>query len=466
MELLQRFVNCLEDKTRSVFIHIVGDSMIDEDYQVKVTRISPECPNVNILLSGDDKPFRKFPGGAANVCYQLNNFNVVNRLFTFTDGESYNIFKEHGITRWGNVNLPYECKIPRKRRFYEKGFQVVDRWDIEKSQYGLENGLLEYFQNELYKNWLPFQAEPEAIIFSDYNKGIFSNEFNLSCFDTKAITVVDPKAAPLEKWKGCTVFKPNSKEAEVLSGLKDWKLQCDFFQQELGCRGVVITQEGDGVVGKEELEYFEYRPNHSVKPLDIIGAGDCFISMLTLALVYNFSLKEAAQIAFHGGLMYVQQKQRGMFGPWSFHSTGKIIKNLEVLKDRNYKLAFTNGCFDLIHSGHLHTLEYAKSKGDKLVIAVNSDASIKRLKGDSRPILPLAERMKLLAALDCVDFVISFEEDTPLKLIEAIKPDVLVKGSDWIDKEVAGSNCVKEMCYVPLVEGHSTSEIIKKIKSL
>lgn len=466
MELLQKFVNCLEDKSRVIFIHIVGDSMIDEDYHVKVTRISPECPNVNILLSGDDKPFRRFPGGAANVCYQLNNFNVVNRLFTFIDEESYQTMRSHGINRWGNISLLEGSRIPIKRRFYEKGFQVVDRWDIEKPQYGLDDNSLKYLQSKLYKNWLAFQAEPDVIIFSDYNKGIFSGDFNLSCFDTKAITIVDPKVAPLDKWKGCTIFKPNSKEAESLSGLKDWKLQCDFFQEKLGCRGVIITQEGDGIVGKEASEYFEYRPNHSVKPLDIIGAGDCFVSTLALALAYKFNLKESAQIAFHGGLMYVQQKQRGMFGPWSFHSTGKIINNLEVLKERNYKLVFTNGCFDLIHSGHLHTLEYAKSKGDKLVIAVNSDASVKRLKGDTRPILSLSERMKLLAALDCVDFVVSFEEDTPIKLIEAIKPDVLVKGADWIDKEVAGSSFVKEMCYVPLVTGHSTSEIIKKIKAL
>ncbi len=128
-------------------------------------------------------------------------------------------------------------------------------------------------------------------------------------------------------------------------------------------------------------------------------------------------------------------------------------------------MVFTNGCFDLMHSGHLHTLEVAKSEGDKLIVAVNSDESIKRLKGETRPILPLQERMRLLAALECVDYVISFEDDTPQNLIEDIKPDVLVKGQDWMGKEVAGAKCVHRVCYVPLVEGHSTSTIIKKIQS-
>lgn len=464
MELLHRFAERLE-LDNNIFIHIIGDSMLDEDHQVKVTRISPECPNVSVLLSEDNKPFRCYPGGAANVCYQLNNFNIVSRLFTFIDREAFQVIRGYGIRYWGGVDLPQGYYAPRKKRFYDKGVQVGIRHDIEKYQYGLDETDLRLLQAELCKYWSAFQVEPHAIIFSDYNKGLFDNEFQLSWFKTNAITVVDPKVAPIDKWRGCTIFKPNSKEAEALSGSKDWKQQCNFFQNKLGCKAVVITQEGNGVVGKDG-DYFEYRPKFKIKPLDIIGAGDCFIGMLTLAIVHGFSTHEAAQIAFHGGLMYVQQKQRGMFGPWSFHSSGKILKNWNFLKDRNYKLVFTNGCFDLIHSGHLRTLEFAKSKGDKLILGVNSDDSIRRLKGVARPILPLSERMKLLAALECVDFVISFDEDTPQRLMEDLRPDVLVKGADWVGREVAGVDCVKEVCYAPLVEGHSTSDIINKIKSL
>src|SRR5581483_6875996 len=322
MELLHRFAECLDKKT--IFIHIIGDSMLDEDYQVQVTRISPECPNVNILLSDHDNPLRVLPGGAANVCYQLNNFNVISRLFTFIDTKAYNIVKKYGINYWGKVHLPEGYFIPRKKRFYEKGFQVVDRWDIEKVNYGLDDIKLRCLQTDLSKYWSAFQAEPDVIIFSDYNKGLFAKDFKLDWYKTEAITIVDPKAAPLDRWKNCTVFKPNSKEAVALSGLYDWRAQCNFFQKELNCSAVVITQEGDGVVGKDQSDYFEYRPVHKIKPVDIIGAGDGFIAILGLAIAHGFNVREASQIAFHGGLMYVQQQQRGMLGPWSFHSSGKI----------------------------------------------------------------------------------------------------------------------------------------------
>ena len=455
-ELLKRFSDKLQEK--QICVHVVGDSILDENYQVKVNRISPECPNVNILLSENDKPFQSLPGGAANVCYQLNNFNIKSRLFTFVDTEAYQIISKE-IKHWGHVILPDGHYIPRKKRYYERGFQAITRWDVEKINYGLN---LTELQASLVEKWNQFE-KPDVVIFSDYNKGLFSGNLRSEFFKTDAITIVDPKAAPIEKWEHCNVFKPNAKEAAILSGESDWKQQCDYFKKKVHCDAVVITQEGDGVVGKTD-DYFEYRPNLVVKPVDIIGAGDCFIGMLGAALAHGFTVEEAATIAFHGGIAYVTQKQKGTFGPWAFHFSNKILNDYRVLKNRNYKLVFTNGCFDLFHSGHLYTLEAAKSKGDKLVVAVNDDDSIKRNKGENRPIIPLKERIKLLAALQCVDFVITFNEDTPQKLIEDIRPDVLVKGADWENKTVAGVDYAKEMCYISLLEGYSTSQIIEKIK--
>ncbi len=460
MQLIKEFASKLNSR-KSVFIHVFGDSMIDENYKVKVSRISPECPNVNIIQSEDDVPSSSFPGGAANIAYQLSHFDLTARLFTFIDSYAYHIIRGHGVKHWAYVSLPEGHFVPIKKRYFEKGQQVVCRRDIEKSNYGLNS--VSELHKQLKQKWGAFQAEPDVLIFSDYNKGFFSGDFNINWFESNAIKIVDPKQAPLEKWVGCTIFKPNKFEAEKLSRESDWKRQCDFFKSELRCKAVVITQEDEGVVGKVD-DYFEYRPNIKTKPLDIVGAGDCFIGILSLAMVYGFSIEEAAKIAFHGGFMYVQQQQRGLFGPWSFHSIGKILKSYAFLKERNYKLVFANGCFDLIHSGHLQTLEIARSKGDKLVVAVNSDDSVRRLKGDSRPVLTLNDRMKLLAALDCVDFVISFDDDTPESLIQEIRPNILVKGSDWIGKEVAGANYVDEIFYVPLIEGNSTTSIIDKIR--
>lgn len=464
MDLISDFVNKFNEK--EVCIHVIGDSMIDVEYQVKVSRISPECPNVNILLSEDDLPCRKLPGGAANVCYQLNNFNVVSRLFTFIDLEAYQIIRNYGIKYWGAIFLPKNCYVPRKRRFYEKGFQVVARIDIEKSRYGLDDATIRWLQSNLCRNWPVYQIEPHVIIFSDYNKGIFSNDFKLKWFKTEAITIVDPKALPLERWEGCTIFKPNAKEAEFLSGLKNWKDQCNFFQKKLNCHAVVITREGDGVVGKEGEDYFEYNPNIAIKPLDIIGAGDCFIAILGLAVGYGFSVKDAAQIAFHGGLTYVQQRQRGMFGPWSFHSNGKIVDIDKIIKLKSvYKedFTFTNGCFDGgLTLGHIECLKYAKSLGHKLIVGINSDESVERLKGVGRPIFKLNDRMKIVAALEYVDFVVPFEEDTPLSVIEKILPKFVVKGGDYKPEDVVGFG-LTDVVICPRYDCSSTTDKIKAI---
>lgn len=460
MELINEFSRRLESNKRSIFIHVIGDALLDQDYKIEANRISPECPNVNILQSPDDKPFRQFPGGAANVCYQLNNFNVICRLFSFIDDEAYNIIRDKGVKYWGLIRLPQGHFIPRKRRYYAQGFQVVARWDIEKANYGLES--LKDLQNELLNTWQIFQAEPDAIIFSDYNKGLF-NDLSINRIKTNAITIVDPKAAPLERWKGCTVFKPNAKEARELSGLQDWKAQCDYFKEALGCKVVIITQAGDGIVGKTD-DYFEYRPNVQIHPVDIVGAGDCFAGMMALAMTLEFNAEQAAKIAFHGGLLCVQQKERGSFGPWSFGN--KIIKDLDLFKKRNYKLVFTNGVFDIMHVSHLNMLKFAKAQGDKLIVALNSDESVRRLKGESRPIIGLEDRMKMIAALECVDFVTSFNEDTPFELIKKLSPAFIVKGADYKKEEIAGHEIVgvENVILYPYEPGNSTSLIIDKLK--
>jgi D-beta-D-heptose 7-phosphate kinase/D-beta-D-heptose 1-phosphate adenosyltransferase len=457
MDLINEFSERLYKNKRSVFIHVIGDVLLDQDYKIETNRISPECPNVNILQSPDDKPFRQFPGGAANVCYQLNNFNIICRLFSFIDDEAYNIIRDKGVKYWGVVKLPQGYLVPRKRRYYAQGFQVVARWDIERVNYGL--GHLGDLQSELLNTWEVFQAEPDVIIFSDYNKGLF-NDFSISRFKTNAITIVDPKAAPLERWKGCTVFKPNAKEARELSGKQDWKDQCDFFKEILGCKVVIITQAGDGIVGKTD-DYFEYRPNIQIHPVDIVGAGDCFAGIMALAMTLEFNAEQAAKIAFHGGLLCVQQKERGSFGPWSFGN--KIIKDLDLFKKRQEKFTFCNGCFDGgLTVGHIECLEYAKSLGNKLIVGVNSDNSVKRLKGASRPIFDIFERTRILAALQCVDYIIVFEEDTPLEIIKNILPEFVVKGGDYEPENVAGFG-VSNIIICPQYNCRSTTDKIKVI---
>ena len=443
-------------------IHVVGDAMVDEYYNVKVTRISPESPNVCVMLSPTDDPAESLPGGAANVCYQLKNFNVNTELFSFMDKKAQAIFEKAGVTC--ECAFGDEVKIPRKKRFFDGDVQVSDRWDIEVPNCGLTH--LDAYQDAIHLAWST-QKRPDLVILSDYNKGVFNtDQVPFACDRGMCCTIVDPKKGPLSKWRGCTIFKPNSVEAVELSGgLTDWRKQCDFFKSELQCDAVVITQQGDGVVGKACSEYFEYRPQQRVVASKISGAGDCFIGIFALAFCHNMTVEEAAIVAFEAGASFVQHQARTPITPWQLQKKSKFVVPRD-LRVRDYKLVFTNGCFDILHSGHLESLRFAKAKGDKLVVAVNSDASVSRLKGPKRPVVPLAERMEMLAALECVDYVVSFEEDAPNDLVAEIMPDVLIKGADWKDKTVAGTEYVKEIHFVPLIEDKSTTNIIEKIKTL
>jgi D-beta-D-heptose 7-phosphate kinase/D-beta-D-heptose 1-phosphate adenosyltransferase len=283
-----------------------------------------------------------------------------------------------------------------------------------------------------------------------------------------SLSIVDPKCGPLSKWKGCTIIKPNSEEAEKMSGETEWRKQADYFQDETDCTAVVITQAGHGVVGKIGYDgYFEYYPEYEVMADSVVGAGDCFVAFLAMCMSHQMDLYDAIKVAFDAGRIYVQRRHNKPVSVSELQKFSEPIESkfvtAEYLADRDYKLVFTNGVFDIMHAGHLETLAFAKSKGEKLVVAVNSDETVKKSKGENRPIIGCNDRMKLLAALECVDFVLEFSEKTPYNLIKKIEPDVLVKGLDW-EGDVVGSDIVKEVHLAPFVEGLSTTNIVEKIK--
>jgi D-beta-D-heptose 7-phosphate kinase/D-beta-D-heptose 1-phosphate adenosyltransferase len=435
--------------------------MVDEYLSVKVNRISPEFP-MPIMWSSQAVPTKR-PGGAANVAYQFKHFNVDTQLFCFWDYYAVEVFKGHGLLvdcAWGDA-----CCLPIKRRFLDGSTQIV-RHDIETELCGFtptqigEN--IEKFRSVITDKI--HTAKPDVAIFSDYNKGFFEDQsiegsgvYLLDLYDG-VTTIVDPKKGPLGKWHGCTIFKPNAKEACELSGYSNWRDQSRFFQDKLGCKAVVITEGGERVTGIESDELFEYRPNRPIHVESVIGAGDCFAAMFALAVGYGFTVSESAEIAWNAGAVYVQRNMNSPIIPAEVSWDG--IVRPEDLAKRDFKLVFANGCFDLLHEGHLQTLEFAKSKGKKLVVALNSDASVKRLKGEDRPIKPLNQRMAVMAALEMVDFVVSFSEDTPLEVIQKIRPDVLVKGGDWETGTIVGADIVPEVYRAPVCQGLSTTNFL------
>jgi D-beta-D-heptose 7-phosphate kinase/D-beta-D-heptose 1-phosphate adenosyltransferase len=445
-----------KDAESAVKINIIGDSMFDEYHNVDVKRISPEFPIPVYKSNSFDPASGIIPGGAANVAAQLKYFNVNVQLISLITNLAKVVYEGNDInTSYSKV--VENMQIPTKKRIYSEGIPLV-RWDIEKDNFGLDD-----IKKHLIELEIP---DSDFNIFSDYSKGIFSCPWFRKYF-SKAPSLVDPKNSEIDMWQDCTYFKPNSIEARYLSERKNWKDQIEYFINSIRCKSVVITQGGNGIVGKDD-DYFEYNPKElCVNPESLVGAGDCFAAFLSMAICRGFKLEEAAKIAYTAGSLYVKRNFNKPISPAELliHAGIKLVTEPQILKNRNFKLVATNGCFDLVHAGHLQTLKYSKKQGERLVVLINSDESVAKLKGDSRPILPIENRIKMIQSLDMVDFVVVFNEETPELALRKIMPDVLVKGVEYENKEVVGSSFIKEIKLAPMVSGISTTDIIKKIKN-
>lgn len=462
MSILEKFLK-LEAISPAVKVGVIGDSMIDEYFNVRVKKISPEFP-IPVMHSDTDKS-EDFPGGAANVVYQFKNFNANVNLISFTDKSADTSLRLKGVNTDMCVNI-FTC-IPRKRRFYSDDFPTY-RWDVEESHYGLGSDL-DKKCFELYEKAQQTAEYFDVLIFSDYDKGVFSKYTNLLIPECP-ITIVDPKSGDLDRWRGCTIFKPNKQEALLLSGRSTVNDAGVYLLNRLNCEAVVITQAGQGVTVFDRDGIYEIRPTQPLPPAEsVIGAGDCFTAFLAMSLGYGMKISEAAEIAWRAGSLYVKNRHNKPLTRTDILHTfdptaSKIIDDSKIFQNRKYKLVFTNGCFDILHAGHLELLRYAKSLGDKLVVAVNTDESVARLK-PGRPFISLNDRMALLAGLEFVDFVIPFSENTPLEIIKRINPDVLVKGGEYKKEDIVGYGIVNEVVTVPMVDGLSTTNIFKKIKT-
>jgi D-beta-D-heptose 7-phosphate kinase/D-beta-D-heptose 1-phosphate adenosyltransferase len=445
-----RFSNNLY--SRSLTINVIGDVLVDEYYQVEVDRISPEFP-IPIHCSSTEEPYKVLCGGAANVAMQFRNFDVKTNLISLISPKMQDICEANGINTEYSI-VSKNVKNPIKKRFY-KDFHPLIRWDIEQPNFGLSD-----IQKHLNNISIP---DSDINIFSDYDKGLFSTNWHKK-YLKQSKSLVDPKKN-LNIWEGCYLFKPNSVEAKRFVNKEKVEDQLKWLQALLGCDSVVITNAGEGVsaIDNDEKIHYVIPTNKPVKPESLTGAGDAYIAFLAMALGIGVDLKEAISIAFEAGTKYVSNRYNKPLNPSDFFVKDKLITNPAVLRNRDFNLVWTNGCMDLMHFGHISSLKQAKSFGDKLCVGINSDESIIKLKGDKRPIIPLVQRIEMLKAIECVDFIVVLEEEFPQNIIEEIKPNVLVKGEDWRDKRIAGADVVDRVEFVPLIEGLSTTNIIGKI---
>ena len=441
-------------------ITVIGDVMIDWYLHGESSRISPEAP-VPVVNFKESK-FQL--GGAANVANNLKHLEIEPFLIGAVGKDHFgSLLKEHLKVEKIKFNLLSEKSFQTicKQRLMSSNQQLAR---IDYEQY-FHASKLSNILNTFTKNI----AKTDLIIVSDYGKGTVSNARKLiqSARKLKKKILIDPKGKDFTKYKGANLITPNKSEFENIMGKvgskKDLENKAKKMLEHLDLESLIVTlgSEGMYVLTKSNKKIIGNFINaYPQEVFDVSGAGDTTISALGAALSEANDIFSAAEFANLAASISVSKLGTSTVSK-------DEVTNLEASKSNEKQvIVFTNGCFDIIHSGHLDLLKEAKSYGDKLIVGLNSDKSVSKLKGPERPIIGQSERKKILSALKFVDEVIIFNEENPLKLIKKLKPSILVKGADYTEKQVVGGAFVEsyggEIKLVKLTKGKSSSKIINK----
>ena len=442
-------------------ITVIGDVMIDWYLHGESSRISPEAP-VPVVKFKESK-FQL--GGAANVANNLKHLEIEPFLIGATGNDHFgSLLKEHLKAEKIKFNLTSEKSFQTicKQRLMSSNQQLA-RIDYEQHFHGSK-------LTKIFNTFIKNIAKTDLIIVSDYGKGTIFNARKLiqSAKKLKKKILIDPKGKDFTKYKGANLITPNKSEFENIMGKvgskRDLANKAKKMLEHLNLESLIVTlgSEGMYVLKKSNKKIIgDFINAYPQEVFDVSGAGDTTISALGAALSEGNDIFSAAEFANLAASISVSKLGT---------STVSIdeVTNLESSKgNKEQVIVFTNGCFDIIHSGHLDLLKEARSYGDKLIVGLNSDKSISKLKGPERPIIGQSERKKILLALKYVDEVIIFNEENPLKLIKKLKPSILVKGADYTKEQVIGGEFVEsyggQIKLVKLAKGKSTSNIINKI---
>lgn len=483
----QDLINTVKLFTESdKWVLVIGDLMLDRYLIGDVQRISPEAPVPVVLL----KEQNDRSGGAANVAANLANLGITTRIAGCVgeDAEATTLLAliNHLGIKSEAVIQSSERPTIAKTRVMSSHQQIV-RIDQES-----QAALSEAENSELHiLITRAIHDQPAIVILSDYAKGVLSEStcrFIIeTCHQAKIPVLVDPKGHDYTKYKGATALTPNKKETAEACGVrmddnKALLTAAKKLKKSLGLDFLAVTR------GEEGITLLEQDTDHHIaatakQVFDVSGAGDTVIATLAAGLIHGLSAQEALSLANTAagivvgkvGTVPIQLDEllHELTSKNASKQADKIC-DLPSLKNKvntwrasHKKIVFTNGCFDLLHAGHVTYLEAAKKTGDKLILGLNTDRSVSALKGPTRPVIHENDRARVLAALEAVDAVILFDEDTPLNLIDAIKPDVIVKGDDYTEEQVVGGKEVKSwggsVKLIPLVQGRSTSGILEKI---
>ena len=473
----EKFAKTLEQMKAGARIIVVGDVMLDEYIQGKTDRISPEAPEPVILEENREY----VPGGAANVAANIHAMGGTPLLFGVTgeDNEGAllrDVLAEKGIDPVNLISVSGRPTI-RKTRVIS-GHQQVLRLDRETRtpfDKKLTDRLLEMIM----------AVDADGIVVSDYAKGTITARLMSGLLGKGKRVLVDPKGNSFEKYRGSTLLTPNIMElAQVLgletisiSDLENW---AGSFISNLELESLLVTMGSEGMILFTPDSPPYSVPTQARNVFDVTGAGDTVIAALATAFFSGSDLRTASRIANTAAGLVVEKRNTAVVELneikeylYSTVYTQKI-KTLPELKEivssiqkTGNKVVFTNGCFDLLHVGHIQYLHEASRVGDVLIVAINSDASIRRIKGESRPIVEESERSHIIAALESVDYVIIFDEDTPIPLLCELKPDILAKGGDYTINGVVGRHEVEayggQVKIIPIAHNASTTKIIEDI---
>jgi len=471
----------IELQNKSPRVLVIGDLMIDHYLWGSCKRISPEAPVQIIDIASESSVL----GGAGNVINNLQSLGAkVDVISIISDSKA-----SHELQKLlTNINVDTNFLITQKNRKISKKSRIIasqqqvvrfDQESTEDISMESQDLILNTFK-KIVKNY-------EVILLSDYGKGVLTSELTKSLITTAnkyhKKVLVDPKGIDFSKYKGAFLLTPNQKEASEATqiDIRDntslikaiTKLKNKY---DLDVSLITLSEDGIAIFDKT----FRIHPTNTREVFDVTGAGDTVLASLGFALACNLKIDNAIKFSNLAASVVVSKIGSAtatlneiieLESSLNKSSSIEHIKTLdeitslsEELNARNKKIVFTNGCFDLLHSGHVQYLETAKSFGDILILGLNSDRSVKAIKGSGRPINNENDRAYIVAALEVVDYVVIFDEDTPYNLIRLIKPNTLVKGKDYEGKEVVGQDIVNELILVEFVEGRSSSQIINKIK--
>lgn len=462
-------------------ILVVGDLMLDTYFRGEVKRISPEAP-VPVFRKLSEQ---SVPGGAANVAVNLAAANQQVSIAGIIGNDVAGMTLREKLIKVGidvKMLLSKQKKTTQKIRFIAENNQQVIRLDDETVEENQENErILELIVKQI--------DDFDIIILSDYNKGLLTESFSQAVINLaqkrKIIVLADVKSSNTKKYEGVYLLKPNLLELHMMTGMSvesdaDILHASQELREVCRCTYVLTTRGGKGMLlsGKD---FFYTVDADDYEVFDVTGAGDTALAYLAASLANGISINQSVEIANHAAGLQVTKvgtsavtlhEVSEVIASISLGTAGKLLNRKTVSKLREFskdkKIVFTNGCFDLLHTGHIRYLQQAAQMGDILVVGLNSDSSVRRLKGKGRPINTQSDRAEILAALECIDYIVIFEEDTPYELIREIQPDVLVKGGDYEQDKVVGKDIVEahggEVIILNFVENKSTTEIIKRIR--